>query len=280
MTRINDDFLNCSIYLYKSESDAADGISAGGSGFLVSVPSEVTNCFYVYAVTNRHVIRIAKAPIIRLNLQNGRTQTVHLTENDWVDHPDLDDLSVVAIRLDPNKQKVKAIPISMFLTNHIIKEHNIGCGDEVFMVGRFCTHEGRQKNTPSVRFGNISMFPCEPILREDGILQDSILVEMRSLGGYSGSPVLLNIPPLVHRPGTTVLKLSYHTFLLGVDWGHLYTKNVINTEIKDYKDKFYQKVNTGKSAVVPAWKLLELLNSEELATLRRDEDSRLLKQYK
>ena len=49
-----------------------------------------------------------------------------------------------------------------FVTEKLVEEHNIGPGDEVFMVGRFVAHAGTKKNLPIVRFGNIAMNPNEP----------------------------------------------------------------------------------------------------------------------
>ena len=71
--------------------------------------------------------------------------------------------------------------------------------------------DGGQKNTPSARFGNMSMMPEKPIRRADGILQESYLLEMRSINGYSGSPAFVHIPPLNLRPGATELKTEYYT---------------------------------------------------------------------
>jgi hypothetical protein len=39
MPRISDCFADCAIYLYASERAAKDGQNAGGSGFLIHVPS-------------------------------------------------------------------------------------------------------------------------------------------------------------------------------------------------------------------------------------------------
>ena len=62
------------------------------------------------------------------------------------------------------------------------------------MVGRFVSHEGKQQNSPAVRFGNIAMMQKEKIIDERGVAQESFLVEIRSLPGYSGSAVLIYSP--------------------------------------------------------------------------------------
>jgi hypothetical protein len=204
-------------------------------------------------------------------------QIFAFNQNDWTDHPDLDDLSILPIQIDISKHKIKAIPATMFITKEIIEAHNIGPGDEAYMLGRFVAHDGKQKNTPSARFGNISMMPGEPISRSDGLSQESFLLEMRSLNGYSGSPTFVHIPPFSYRPRTKELKTDFYTWLLGVDWGHLYTKEEV-VDIKDNRlqDRLFVKRNSGKTGIVPAWKLLELLELEKFALQRKKLDELML----
>ena len=54
--RIPDFVLNSIIYLYDDRINAETGADSGGSGFLVSMPSEVRDHDHMYAVTNAHVI--------------------------------------------------------------------------------------------------------------------------------------------------------------------------------------------------------------------------------
>jgi hypothetical protein len=81
------------------------------------------------------------------------------------------------------------------MTEDEIAQFDIGPGDDVFFVGRYVNHQGRQQNSPTVRLGIISMLPREKILHPRGTLVDSFLVEVRSLSGYSGSPVFLYRQP-------------------------------------------------------------------------------------
>lgn len=273
MPRISDDYLQTVIYLYQSIENAKEGIATGGTGFLVSVPSSVENMFYIYAVTNRHVIRRGKSPVIRLNMIDGSTQTIDLNGNQWIDHPDLDDLSITPIQIDILKHKVKAIPVSMFITKKIIEEYSIGPGDDAYIIGRFVTHDGKQKNLPAARFGNIAMMPWVPVEHPDGILQESFLLEMRSLNGYSGSPAFVHIPPFRLLPGAAELNTDSFTWFLGVDWGHLHTKEeVLDSKEKRLENRLFVKSNSGMTSIVPAWKLLDLLESEEFVLQRTKQD--------
>ncbi len=64
----------------------------------------------------------------------------------------------------------------------------------VFFVGLFAQDYGRQQNLPVARFGQISRMPIEPVTFKypGGVTTKALayLVECRSWGGHSGSPVL------------------------------------------------------------------------------------------
>ena len=79
------------------------------------------------------------------------------------------------------------------LTDEIIKTRNIGPGDNVYAVGLFSLAIGRERNIPIVRTGHIAIMSKEKI---PGIRigdwrgeAEVYVVEARSIGGLSGSPV-------------------------------------------------------------------------------------------
>jgi hypothetical protein len=129
------------------------------------------------------------------------------------------------------------------------------------MVGRYIEHEGKFKNLPVVRFGNIAMMPSEHILqweREDH-LQESFLVDMRSISGFSGSPVLSYSPQisnddLSHTLGAIMERGTYGHIdigigspqLLGIDWGRMLT----NKDVRIGTLYLPRGSNTGISPVV------------------------------
>src|SRR6266852_9284872 len=63
-----------------------------------------------------------------------------------------------------------------------------------FFYGRFISHDGKQRNRPVMRFGNISMLPDQdaPVGVGDHD-QLAFLVECRSLGGFSGSSAFVKL---------------------------------------------------------------------------------------
>lgn len=282
MPRIDDQILDCVIYLYPSAAHADRSEAAGGTGFLVAVPSEQhPNVIYVHAVTNSHVIREGKSPVIRFNTQQGARAIGQLNDAQWVHHPDGDDIAIAVLGgLDQALLKFRCIPTSMFVTPELIAQNDIGPGDDVFMVGRFVSHEGRQRNLPSLRFGNISMMPWEKVRHGRQYDVESFLVETRSLSGYSGSPVFVHISPATSRPGdqgAVVLGRATGPRLLGIDWGHvnLYEKVKERDRQTDSPEGYVVESNSGQMAVSPAWKLNELLNLDQFVQARRQEDERI-----
>jgi len=280
--RILEVFLNSVVYLYPSAGDADAGTAAGGTGFVISVPSEAHEGYgYEYCVTNSHVIREAEgnSPIIRLNTKDGGRDVIETGQEHWVHHQDGDDLAVCLLALaDTDYFKYSALPHTFFLTEEYMKQQSIGPGDEVLMVGRFATQEGRQQNTPVVRFGNISMMPWEPIMHGRGYTVESFLIETRSLSGFSGSPVFVYHAPTTPYPQNLPPR-EQGTWLLGVDWGHLpiYEKVKEKNRKDDVPEGWVVQSNSGQMAVAPAWKLQELLDQEELVVQRKAADEDLAK---
>lgn len=277
MSRIQDEFLKTVIYLYPSEEDADNGTDTGGAGCLVTVPSvKIKKILYVYAATNKHVIHSAKSPVVRLNRIDGSTEIFPFKQNDWTDHPDQDDISIVPISLDLSKHKVKAISSNMFINKEIILSNNIGLGDEAYMLVRLPSYDGKSKNIPLACFGNISMMPDNPVKHSCGLFLESFLVDMRSTSGNSGSPTFVHIPPFSLRQNGGLLDTNFSTYFLGINWGHIDLKDkVINKNSEKLKEHLSVKRNSGIACIVPAWKLLGLLNLEKFKAQRDINDQKI-----
>lgn len=229
MPRIPDDFLDTVIYLYPTANDAKAGKRVGGSGFIAGFRTSAPVVYHYYAVTCAHVINQG-SPVIRLNTKEGEWDVLSREKADWLQPTDGTDLAVCPIEF-ADEHKYHYVGLGNFLNERILKEFNIGPGDDVFMVMRFVNHEGKQRNLPTMRFGNLSMMPWEKVRGWQGVPQESFLVDMRSRTGYSGSPVFVYIAPTEIRMGQRQWtekqsKAFYGPWLLGVDWGHipLYSK--------------------------------------------------------
>lgn len=291
MPWIDPSYLECTVYNYPSEKEAEDGDRVGGTGFVVGFylgersdrPRPVVLC----VVTNKHVIDAGNTTI-RLNTLDGKKDIVALDGVRWYTHPNGDDLAVCPINFSPlHKPVYYNIPSDAFLTKETIAKYEIGPGDDVFIVGRFVNHEGKQRNLPSLRFGNIAQMPWEPI-KIDGRDQESFLIEGRSISGYSGSPVFVYLPQQMpganwnrdalkmvkegklRIPGVSKARVDVPIllgpWLLGIDFCHIRWDEKIWSKItkKPVSDDWFIKSNTGMMGVIPAWKLMEILEGPEM----------------
>jgi len=316
MPRIEDQVVDAIIYLYPSREHAEEGKLDGGTGFLVSAESSINkNRIYIYAVTNKHVIDNG-GTVVRINRHDGNTEIIEIDYYDWERHPDSDVAMAQIGQMDANVVKFHCIRFDKLVTKEIVEALDIGLGEDVYMVGRFVHHAGKTTNMPSVRSGIISAMPNpnEKVRTQIGD-QEAYLVEMRSISGFSGSPVIFDVPFDVwslfgvlakvmnsrvdkygNNPppeemysvkgrrnwsfeGAKGLPLS--TWLLGIDAGNfprferVYEIKTIQDR-KERKETDYKAENhSGFSIVIPAWKILDLLNSDRFAMERKKVDKEL-----
>ncbi len=189
----------------------------------------------------------------------------------WYEHPDSSvDLAVNCL-IDPTSD-ISAFGVEDFF-DPASKGNQIGPGDEVFFCGLFVPAPGMGKNFPLVRHGNLAMLPDEQIQTEFGFA-DVYLVEARSIGGISGSPVWVREtvelrakrddgrPVLMRGPGEMKL--------LGLMQAHWDVKDINKYDFAHDP----RGVNLGVAIVVPAKKILEVINLPEMASRRREAEAR------
>jgi hypothetical protein len=276
------EILDTVVYLYPDTDCAARGEKAGGSGCIVVVEVQAEPLVgFMYVVTNSHVIREGKCSTIRLNTRDGGMAVIERTTGGWIHHPFGDDVAVLPIHLEYESIKARGITLDWFITKEKMEAYKISPGDEAFFVGRFVNHEGKQRNLPAVRFGNMSMLPYEPIRTGRGILQEAFIVEAKSLPGYSGSPVFLNPLPSPVRGGMVPPPM-----FLGIDLGHIKDETtVLDKEALrqgrrvPIDNNWTVETNTGMACVIPAWKIREVLDDEELVK-NREEALKIFEQEK
>jgi hypothetical protein len=81
LAAIPDEALDCVVYLYPDAEAATAGERVGGCGCVVSVPSEIPEMSFAYVVTNSHVIREGKSPVVRVNTRDGGFQVYSAQTN-------------------------------------------------------------------------------------------------------------------------------------------------------------------------------------------------------
>ena len=290
MPRISDESLNAVVFLYASDDDADAGTKFGGTGFLVGVPMTKEGWDgwgHFYAVSNRHVAQGTPTgfPVIRLNRMIKGVGTLPMTVNDWVPHHEAD-LAVCPIPGFISDQfRVQAFSTEMFITQQHLDKRDVGIGDDCWMLGRYVDMDGgTESNSPAVRFGNLAK--AQPEIVKDlatGIRQESFLVEVRSLSGFSGSPVLVNQGAKTYpiSDGTEHFQVgpTNQDLLLGIDWGHHPWVAGVYRGARSRNEReptdLWTEHNSGMMNVVPAWKIQELLDDDELRHMRDSEEEDL-----
>jgi hypothetical protein len=290
MARIPSADLNCVFYLYPDAASANAGRKLGGSGFWVSYESSrLSNYSWLFAVSNRHVVHKMGASVIRANArQHVGFEIIESEPTDWIEHPDGHDIAILPMAFSQIVRTIDlmVLPLNMFAKVGDLVDETIGIGDDVYMIGRFINHEGTPRNTPSVRFGNISMLPFEPIYIDAQTKpQESFAIEMRSMCGYSGSPVFVEVGGMQRRSNGSTTMGPPRQLFLGVHWGHIIEpwtvrKIIVSakpTALQDGEREIEQvSANTGMNGVVPAWRLREMLDLPIVRDMiQREEDAEL-----
>jgi hypothetical protein len=207
MPRINPILEDSVVFLFRRDPQTGEmDPDPEGTGMLVGRPwRSIPGRSHYYVVTNWHLLRRG-ATIIRINTDNGGSRPIDTEPVAWQFIQSGDDLALYDITDDLNDSgnddddKIVSIHENIFATPDFIASENIGIGDEVFMVGLFVGHPGKDQNLPLGRFGNLGRLASEqsPVEQPNGKLRPSHLVDMRSRGGFSGSPVFIYRTPFTY----------------------------------------------------------------------------------
>jgi hypothetical protein len=248
------------------------------TGFFASVPCMtvgLTEMEMYYFITARHVANDLKDREICFTFNRKGGGTIHIEHMipGWFVHPtDKNaDVAVIQIAVNPHLYDIAPIQVKHFGLPERLKELNIGIGDEVHSIGLFSAVPGDEdKNIPIIRYGNISMMATE-VQTELGFTQ-MYLVEARSIGGMSGSPVFVR-PTYGHQqarrngPPATYFTPGTGETLLGIAHGHwAIREEEINKSSFTHDNK--RGVNYGIALVVPAIKIYETLYQPMLVSVR------------
>jgi hypothetical protein len=153
----------------------------------------------VYLVTARHVIdklrdKGVDDAILRLNPKDPNAPPIKIAVPlaKWFSHPSDESIDVAITKVVaetgiPNTHDHLTLSSSRCAT-----EAALNLGAEVFVSGLFRHHYGNRRNIPIVRIGNLAALSEEKISIGSGREIEGYLIEARSIGGLSGSPVFLN----------------------------------------------------------------------------------------
>jgi len=119
MPRIPLQDLNCAFYLYPSRAAAESGLAVGGSGFWVAITSlRVPEFWWLYGVSNQHVVHRSGASVIRANSKDGGLKIIEAEPTDWIEHPGGHDVAILPIEGNNQPTDIEVMQVSpgMFVT--------------------------------------------------------------------------------------------------------------------------------------------------------------------
>lgn len=275
--RIDDAVLDCAIYLYQNPKDALAGSEIGGSGFLVELPiNDGSDLGLTICVTNRHVIERG-SPVVRLNTMTGKKTTLYdVPENEWIFH-ETQDLAIIPVPVHAISLGHRRVSYQAIVTKEMLAAQDLGPGTDTFMVGRFIHRDGGQTNIPTTRFGNIAQMPSIIVDEESGRANESYLIETRSIGGFSGSPIFAFIEPFDYSPKKQEIKGAYWgPGLLAIDWAQSSQEDPV-MDVSGRETDMFINANTGLTMAIPSWHLKDLLDGPVIREWveRANDDARL-----
>lgn len=244
--RIEDQFIKCVCFVGYQLADKS--FRMAGSAFLLSKSAEDA-----YLITARHVIdgirNLGLDKVwLRVNIKDGSSQWIDSEANDWFTHPEDQSIDAAILHFKFSPTFDHLMLAGWGISDEKLKEKGVGIGDAVFITGLFRHHHGALRNIPIARHGNIACMNEEKVTTKFGKL-DAYLIEVRSIGGLSGSPVFLNLGPAKTEDGRNYNEIH----LLGLIHGHFdLREDSLDTMVEDQiSAPRTVNVNTGIAVVVP-----------------------------
>ena len=223
--RVPDQVRHCVVFLGIEGEGKEAPVRRIGTGFLISFDLGETGRITPYLVTAMHVLEGARAygdeVLVSFNMPSGQIAWAPTRISAWEiadQTAEACDIAVTPVQ-PPEGSHWMAWPVDGRVTPSLVGEFGIGPGDEVFIIGLFATPTGESRNVPIVRIGNIAAMPEELVRTKIGRIS-AYLIEARSMGGLSGSPVFVQLGPRRADPRDGRIRSASGFALLGVLHGH------------------------------------------------------------
>lgn len=237
--------------------------------------------WYWTIVTARHVLdQVPTGSKVRVwvNLASG-LWPIDYERDDWETHEDPTvDLALLLKAINVGKGRLDLDHVclsregwvSELQLNH--PEHPIGIGDRVYFPGLFAHHFGKERLQPIIRQGTVAAMNLEPVITEIGgkaVEIDAYLVEVHSIGGLSGSPVIMrfgfdHLNPEAPSPHDATKWPIFSDALFGVVHGHY------DLTVPPEGGNRFERLNTGICMVVPIKYVAELLVQPKVVAMKEE----------
>ncbi len=261
------------VFIGFEDSSAPTGMQCSGTGFLMKHDGGS------YLITARHVAEpIGNDPfVIRVN-ENGRATLLRSDQAEWEFHPDTSvDLAAIPLGLPGAKFDARYVAETDVLrTMEALDREGIGVGSFTYTVGLFRYIYGQEQSLPFVHSGNIALMPPHgeriPVwdkLRGKTEFVEGYLIESGAIDGASGSPVFARPtiswgPINLDRGEKAYAALPQaKMFLLGLFQGAWFAPPD-RPLAESVQAKQGAIVPVGVGIVVPAYKIIELLETQRM----------------
>ncbi len=282
--RLNPNLLKTIVFIGHRGKEGEPVLHGTGFQFARTWERDGVMGYYRYIVTAKHNIAEAvdkghDEVFVRYESRTQGLQLRYFPTSQWLNHDD-GFIDVSVLLLDDAVDEVGGAVFTSddFLTTSEVARYDVGVGNEVATIGLFLSHYGEERNEPVVRFGNISCMPRERVRsRKKFGAVDGYIIEARSFGGLSGSPVFVDVEhePEMHEysrirdrdPTIRTIPARRRNHILGLIHGHWDMQEVAPPGIKlDPATRLDGAINMGMSIVIPAQHILDTINSDPVTT--------------
>ncbi len=265
LMRVPSEIRECTVFLY---GDQLGERKPFGTAFRVAaeVPGH-PEAYVTWLVTAAHVVEEIRdrcdngTVILRGNTREGSSAFIETLNSEWVIPDGGTDYAFLPLPPPPHSILMGRWHLSerSTATPSEMDRYGIGIGDEVFMVGLFARHVGVSRCEPILRVGNLASMPVDPVQTELGE-RTAYLIEARSTGGLSGSPVFVHLG-YTRDGGDGRLQLTGANpfLLLGLVQAHW---DVDGSRVDYTGPMSSPSVNVGIAVVVPISEILRTFDSE------------------
>jgi hypothetical protein len=285
--RVPDDLRDCVCFLRSSwASLPSDKSPTLGTAFFVSMPvpglPQLTDAVALYLVTAKHCVEhktagLADSVELFINRRSGGFDAIPLDPKAWTRHP-TSDVAITNVIPDHSTYAYRAYPIEQRADAPFVRDRNIGAGDDVFVTGLLIHHPGVSRLMPIVRVGNVAALPPDPVSLPTG--PDVVaLIEARSIGGLSGSPVFLHLPFWRDLPAGALINTEQSVAASGGEHrllGVMHGFYPVGANDPDGVSQGREDLNTGIAVVVLIDRVMDLINGPDQVMAREAAKARFL----
>ena len=253
-----------------------------GTGFVVAVAGVHGNP-HLYVVTSKRVAgKMERCPmIVGFSYRDGSKALLEADNVQWYLHPTEPGAVDAAVTPFASAQwdllDFEPVPEHLFASGERMRKASIGVGDEITAIGVFTRFSYEDRHMPLVKTGNLAMLRAVHIPVKHFEPMEAYVAE---IDGLSGSPVWVRptayFKSAQNDGGEEKPSVSFDgdtdVAFLGLLHGR---REVSKRAMEGQNAQYTEDMISGMSIIVPAHKILEVINQEELVTMRKRNDEKI-----